>query len=528
MLDANIKSQLKAYLERILHPIELLASVDEGSKSAEMLALLEDIASLSDKISLRRDGADARKPSFAIGRAGEAARVSFAGLPMGHEFNSLILALLQVGGHPPKESADVLAQAKSLRGKLRFETYFSLSCQNCPDVVQALNLVAAINPDVEHIAIDGALFQSEVDARKIMAVPAIYLNGESFGQGRMSLEQILAKLDTGAEARAAEKVAAQVPFDVLVVGGGPAGAAAAVYAARKGIRTGIAAERFGGQVLDTMAIENFISVPHTEGPKLVAALEQHVKDYDVEIMNLQTAVSLTPATQSGGYHEIALANGASLKAKTLILSTGARWRQMNVPGEAEYRNKGVAYCPHCDGPLFKGKRVAVIGGGNSGVEAAIDLAGIVAHVTLIEFDGALRADAVLQNKLRSLKNVTILTSAQTTEVLGDGAKVVGLTYKDRKSGEERRVDLEGIFVQIGLVPNTEWLKGVVGLSPRGEIEVDAHGETSVPGVFAAGDATTVPYKQIIIAMGEGSKAALSAFDYLIRLAPVADEVKKAA
>jgi alkyl hydroperoxide reductase subunit F len=528
MLDANIKSQLKAYFERILHPIELVASVDEGSKSAEMLALLEDIASLSDKISLKRDGADARKPSFAIGRAGEVARVSFAGLPMGHEFNSLILALLQVGGHPPKESADVLAQAKSLKSNLRFETYFSLSCQNCPDVVQALNLIAALNPGVEHVAIDGALFQSEVDARKIMAVPSLYLNGEPFGQGRMSLEQILAKLDTGAEARAAEKVAAQAPFDVLVVGGGPAGAAAAVYAARKGIRTGIAAERFGGQVLDTMAIENFISVPHTEGPKLVAALEQHVKDYDVEVMNLQTAVSLKPATQTGGYHEIGLANGASLKAKTLVLSTGARWRQMNVPGEAEYRNKGVAYCPHCDGPLFKGKRVAVIGGGNSGVEAAIDLAGIVAHVTLIEFDRALRADAVLQNKLRSLKNVTIFTSAQTTEVLGDGAKVVGLIYKDRKSGEERCVDLEGIFVQIGLVPNTEWLKGVVALSPRGEIEVDARGETIVPGVFAAGDATTVPYKQIIIAMGEGSKAALSAFDYLIRLAPVADQVKRAA
>jgi alkyl hydroperoxide reductase subunit F len=528
MLDANIKSQLKTYFERIVQPVELVASLDAGAKSAEMLALLEDIASLSDKISLSRDGADTRKPSFAIGRAGEAARVHFAGLPMGHEFNSLILALLQVGGHAPKESADVLAQVRSLKGKLRFETYFSLSCQNCPDVVQAMNLIAALNPDVEHAAIDGALFQSEVDARKVMAVPSVYLNGEPFAQGRLSLEQILAKLDTGAEARAAEKIAAQAPFDVLVVGGGPAGAAAAVYAARKGIRTGIAAERFGGQVLDTMAIENFISVPHTEGPKLAAALEQHVKDYDVEIMNLQTATSLKPATQSGGYHEISLANGASLKAKTLILSTGARWRQMNVPGEAEYRNKGVAYCPHCDGPLFKGKRVAVIGGGNSGVEAAIDLAGIVSHVTLIEFDSALRADAVLQNKLRSLKNLVIVTSAQTTEVLGDGGKVVGLAYKDRTSGEAKRLDLDGIFVQIGLVPNTEWLKGVVALSPRGEIEVDARGETSVPGIFAAGDATTVPYKQIIIAMGEGSKAALSAFDYLIRLAPVADEVKQAA
>ena len=379
--------------------------------------------------------------------------------------------------------------------------------------------MSVINPRIKHVAIDGALFQQEVESRKIMAVPTVYLNGEPFASGRMDLQQIIAKLDTNAEARAAEKIKTKDAFDVLVIGGGPAGAAAAVYAARKGIRTGVAAERFGGQVLDTMGIENFISVQHTEGPKLAAQLEQHVKEYAVDIMNLQKATALIPAAQPGGLVEVKLANGASLKSKTVILSTGARWRQMNVPGEEEYRNKGVAYCPHCDGPLFKGKRVAVIGGGNSGVEAAIDLAGVVAHVTLLEFDTALRADAVLQNKLRSLKNVTILTNAQTTEVKGDGNKVNGLIYKDRASGEMKTIELEGIFVQIGLVPNTEWLKGVVALSQRGEIEVDAHGATSIPGVFAAGDATTVPYKQIIIAMGEGSKAALSAFDYLIRLAP---------
>ncbi len=520
MLDDNLKNQLKGYFERISLPIELVASLGSDPKSAEMIELLGEISALSDHISLNRNGEDARKPSFAINRVGTDIGVRFAGIPMGHEFNSLVLALLQVGGHASKESPELIAQVKALSGEYKFETYFSMSCQNCPDVVQALNLMSTLNSNIHHVAIDGALFQAEVDSRKVMAVPSIYLNGELFGQGRMSLEQIVAKLDTGAAARQAEALKTKEAFDVLVVGGGPAGAAAAVYAARKGIRTGIAAERFGGQVLDTMAIENFISVPHTEGPKLVSALEQHVKDYDVDIMNLQTAVELIPPTTVGGLAQIRLASGAILKSRTVILSTGARWRQMNVPGEDTYRNKGVAYCPHCDGPLFKGKRVAVIGGGNSGVEAAIDLAGIVAQVTLIEFGDSLRADAVLQTKLRSLKNVKIITSAETTEVHGDGAKVVGLSYKDRNSGGVHRVELEGIFVQIGLVPNTEWLKGAIALSPRGEIEIDQRGETSVPGIFAAGDATTVPFKQIIIAMGEGAKTALSAFDYIIRLAPV--------
>ncbi len=525
MLDANLKGQLQSYFERIQMPLELVASLDDSAKSQEMKELLEDIAPLSDKISLRLDGTDARKPSFAINRAGTDIGVAFAGLPMGHEFNSLILAVLQVGGHPPKEDEAVLEQIRNLQGTFVFETYFSLSCQNCPDVVQALNLMGALNANIKHVAIDGALNQKEVDDRQIMAVPSVYLNGEPFAQGRMSLEQILAKLDTGAADRAAEAIKHKEAFEVLIVGGGPAGAAAAVYTARKGIRTGLVAERFGGQVLDTMGIENFISVQHTEGPKLAAQLEQHVREYEVDIMGLQTATALVPASVAGGYHEIKLANGASLKAKTLILSTGARWRQMNVPGEEQYRNKGVAYCPHCDGPLFKGKRVAVIGGGNSGVEAAIDLAGLVAHVTLIEWDTKLRADAVLQNKLRSLSNVSIVTNAQTTEVLGDGVKVSALAYTDRGTGEAKTLELEGIFVQIGLVPNTEWLKGVLALSPRGEIEVDAHGATSLPGVFAGGDATTTPYKQIIIALGEGAKAGLSAFDYLIRLPA---EVKAAA
>jgi len=520
MLDASLKTQLQAYLEKVTRPIEITASLDASDASQETRELLADLAALSPQIRVTESQDDAhRKPSFALGSPGQDIHLRFAGVPMGHEFTSLVLALLQVGGHPSKLGQDVIEQIRDLDGDYKFETYFSLTCQSCPDVVQALNLMSVLNPRIQHVAIDGALFQQEVEAREVLSVPYIFLNGEVFGAGRMGVPEILAKLDSNSAARDAAKIAKKEAFDVLVIGGGPAGAAAAIYAARKGIRTGVAAERFGGQVLDTMAIENFISVPYTEGPKLAAALEQHVKDYSVDVMNLQRAEKLVPGKD---LIEVQLANGASLKAKTVILSTGARWRQMNVPGEDQYRNKGVAYCPHCDGPLFKGKRVAVIGGGNSGVEAAIDLAGIVKHVTLVEFDSQLRADEVLQRKLRSLPNVRIIVSAQTTEVLGDGSKVTGLVYKDRAGGDTHRIELEGVFVQIGLLPNTEWLKGTLALSARGEIEVDAHGRTSVPGVFAAGDATTVPYKQIVIAMGEGSKAALSAFDHLIRTSAPAE------
>lgn len=517
MLDSNLTTQLKTYLANVRQPIELIASVDGGEKSRQMVELLDEIAALSDLVSVSRDGDDARRPSFLIHRTGTDVGVRFAGIPLGHEFTSLVLALLQVGGHPPKLSPEVIDQIAALDGDYHFETYFSLTCQNCPDVVQALNVMSVINPRIRHTAIEGGLFQDEVSSRNILSVPAMFLNGESFAQGRMEVEQILARLDTGAEARAAAKNSAKEPFDVLVVGGGPAGAAAAIYAARKGIRTGVVAERFGGQVLDTMSIENFISVQHTEGPRLAQQLEAHVGEYGVDIMNLQRADQLVPARSPGGLHQVTLASGASLKARTVILSTGARWRSMNVPGEDAYRNKGVTYCPHCDGPLFRGKRVAVIGGGNSGVEAAIDLAGLVAHVTLIEYAADLKADAVLQRKLASLPNVTVVTSAMTTEVLGDGTSVTGLAYKDRDSGDAHELALEGIFVQIGLVPNTEWLKDTVALTLHGEIEVDARGETSLPGVFAAGDVTTVPFKQIVIAMGEGSKASLAAFDYLIRL-----------
>jgi alkyl hydroperoxide reductase subunit F len=513
MLDANLKSQLKGYLERISQPIAINAAVDDTEGSREMLELLGELGSLSTLITIDvlRDG-DALKPSFTVSQPGSPARIRFAGLPMGHEFTSLVLALLQVGGYPPKVDAELIDQIRAIQGEFRFETFISLTCQNCPDVVQALNLMAVLNPGISHTMIDGALFQNEVERRQIMGVPAVFLNGEPFGQGRMELAEIVAKLDSGAAARDASKVSAKAPFDVLVIGGGPAGAAAAIYAARKGIRTGVAAERFGGQLLDTVGVENFISIKETDGPKLASGLEQHVQSYDVDVMNLQRAEALIP----GELIEIKFASGASLKAKSVILSTGARWREINVPGEREYRNRGVAYCPHCDGPLFKNKHVAVIGGGNSGVEAAIDLAGIVSHVTLIEYDAQLRADAVLTRKVSSLPNVTVITSAQTTEVVGDGQRVTSIVYKDRASGESHTVELAGVFVQIGLVPNTDWLKGTVKLSPRGEIEVDARGQTSLPGVFAAGDCTTVPYKQIVIAMGEGAKASLSAFDHLIR------------
>ncbi len=515
MLDAGIQAQLKAYLEKLQRPIELIASLDDSAKAAEIRALLHDIAALSDQVSVNENGTASLRPSFGVARVGEAARVQFAGVPMGHEFSSLVLALLQVGGHPPKIEAEMIEQIQSLSEPMHFETFISLSCHNCPEVVQALNLMAVLNPNISHTMIDGADFQDEVKARNIMAVPTALLNGEEFGQGRMTIEEIIAKLDSHAGEKAAEKLNAKDNFDVLIVGGGPAGAAAAIYAARKGIATGVVAERFGGQVLDTLAIENFISVQETEGPKLAAALEQHVKSYEVDVMNLQTAQKLTPA-DADGLISVELANGATLKSKTVILATGARWRNMNVPGEAEYRAKGVAYCPHCDGPLFKGKKVAVIGGGNSGVEAAIDLAGIVEHVTLLEFDSKLRADAVLQDKLHSLPNVTVHTEALTTEVIGDGSKVTGLRYKDRATEQEHVVELAGIFVQIGLLPNTDWLKGTVALTPRGEIEIDARGQTSVAGVFAAGDCTTQPYKQIIISMGAGATAALGAFDHMIR------------
>jgi NADH-dependent peroxiredoxin subunit F len=522
MLDTALADQLRTHLANVREPVELVASLDDSARSGELHELLTEIAGLTDKVSLRTDGDDARRPSFAICRAGTDVRVDFAGVPMGHEFTSLVLALLHVGGHPPKVDDGTVAAIAGLAGR-RVETFFSLSCQNCPEVVQAFNIISALNPAFDHVAIDGAAFPAEADERGVVSVPAVFVDGELWAQGRMSLGEILAKLDTGRAERAAEEIAAKDPFDVLVVGGGPAGASAAVYAARKGVRTGLVAERFGGQVGDTLGIENLISVPYTEGPKLVAALEAHVASYDVDVMDLQRAAQLVPASDEGGLHSVVLESGAVLQARSLVLSTGARWRTLGVPGEDAYRNAGVHFCPHCDGPFYKGKRIAVVGGGNSGVEAAIDLAGIVEHVTVLEFTDALIADEVLQRTLLGLPNVDVVLEAQTTQITGTDGRMDGLVYIDRRTGDEVRLDAAGVFVQIGLLPNTEWLEGAVELSGRGEVVIDDRGRTSVPGVFAAGDCTTVPYKQIVIALGAGSTAALAAFDHLIRTpAPVGE------
>ncbi|WP_226679223.1 alkyl hydroperoxide reductase subunit F [Mesobacillus jeotgali] len=507
LLDADIKAQLAQYLQMMEGDVLLKVSAGSDDVSRDMLALVDELATMSSRIKVEHAELE-RTPSFSVNRPGEDTGVTFAGIPLGHEFTSLVLALLQVSGRAPKVDQKVIDQVKAIKDEYRFETYVSLSCHNCPDVVQALNLMSILNPGISHVMIDGAAFKDEVESKQVMAVPTVFLNGETFGSGRMSLEEILAKMGSGPDA---SELNDKDPYDVLVVGGGPAGSSAAIYAARKGIRTGIVAERFGGQVMDTLGIENFISVKHTEGPKLVASLEEHVKEYGVDIMNLQRAKRL----EKKDMIELELENGAVLKSKTVIISTGARWRNVNVPGEAEFKNKGVAYCPHCDGPLFEGKDVAVIGGGNSGVEAAIDLAGIVKHVTVIEFNPELKADQVLQDRLHSLPNVTAVTNAQTSEITGTD-KVNGITYIDRASGEEHHVELQGVFVQIGLVPNTEWLGDTLERTRFGEIVVNKHGATDLPGVFAAGDCTDSAYKQIIISMGSGATAALGAFDYLIR------------
>ena len=524
MLDTNLQAQLKGYLENLKTSVELITFTDESPKAKELSQLVNQITELSPLVtaidgnlfsSKAEQASNERIPSMLVRSVATGSEIRFAGLPMGHEFTSLVMALLHSGSHPLKLDAEQIEQVRNLDGEFEFETYISLSCQNCPDVVQALNMMAAINPQIKHTMIDGALFQTEVFDRDVMAVPSVYLNGESFGQGRMSLTDILNKVDKNAGARQVKALENKVPYDFLVVGGGPAGAAAAIYAARKGINTGLVADRFGGQVSDTLAIENFISVKATQGPKLVASLEEHVRDYDVDIMNSNKA-SQVKRNEETGLIEVSLENGAVLSSKAVVLATGARWREMNVPGEHEYRGKGVAYCPHCDGPLFKGKAVAVIGGGNSGIEAAIDLAGLVEHVTVLEFADTLRADDVLVRKANSLTNVTIITNAQTTQVNGDGKRVTSLSYTDRSTDESHELTLAGIFVQIGLMPNTEFLQGDIELTNRGEIIAGARGETSIAGVFAAGDVTDSPYKQIIIAMGSGANAALGAFDYLIR------------
>lgn len=507
VLEAAIKNQLNQYLQLMEGNVQLKVSAGSDQLSKDLLAFIDEIASMSSQITVEKASLP-RTPSFSVNRPGEDTGITFAGIPLGHEFTSLVLALLQVSGRAPKVDQGVIDQIKKISGEYHFETYVSLSCHNCPDVIQALNVMSLLNPNISNTMIDGASFKEEAESKNIMAVPAVYLNGEFFNGGRISLEEILAKLGSAPDSSALSN---KDPFDVLVVGGGPSGASAAIYTARKGLRTGVVAERFGGQIQETLGIDNFISVKHTEGPKLAASLEEHVKDYDVDVMNLQRAKDI----KKNDLFEVELESGAVLKSKAVILSTGARWRNVNVPGEQEFKNKGVAYCPHCDGPLFEGKDVAVIGGGNSGIEAAIDLAGIVKHVTVLEFMPELKADEVLQKRLYSLPNVTVLKNVQTKEITGTD-KVTGITCVDRATQEETHIELQGVFVQIGLVPNTDWLEGTVERTRVGEIIVDKYGATSVPGLYAAGDCTNSPYKQIIISMGSGATAALGAFDYLIR------------
>ncbi|AZN42570.1 alkyl hydroperoxide reductase subunit F [Paenibacillus albus] len=507
VLDPEIKAQLQQYLALMEGDVLIKVQTGDDQVSKDILELMDELTSMTSRIKVEK-AEFPRTPSFSVNRPNEDTGIAFAGIPLGHEFTSFVLALLQVSGRAPKVDQEIIDQIKRIKGEYHFESFISLSCHNCPDVVQALNVMSVLNPGITHTMIDGAVFKDEAESRQVMAVPSVYLNGEFFGGGRMTIEEILAKVDTN---RDDSELFNKEPYDVLVVGGGPAGASAAIYAARKGIRTGIVAERFGGQVMDTVGIENFISLKYTEGPKLAASLEEHVKEYNVDVMKLQKAKRL----EKKELIEVELENGAVLRSKTVILSTGARWRNVGVPGEAEFKNKGVAYCPHCDGPLFIGKRVAVIGGGNSGIEAAIDLAGIVSHVTVLEFLPELKADAVLQERLYSLPNVTVHKNVQTKEITGTD-KVNGITYIERDTGGEQHVELEGVFVQIGLVPNTDWLGEDIERTRMGEIVVNSHGSSSVPGVFAAGDCTNSPFKQIIISMGSGATAALGAFDYLIR------------
>lgn len=507
LLDAEIRQQLAEYLKLMEGDVKLVVSAGEDETSKDMSALIDELSAMSPHIHVEKANL-LRTPSFTVDKPNESTGIVFAGVPLGHEFSSLVLALLQVSGRAPKADPAIIERIKAIQSTLKFETYISLSCHNCPEVVQALNLMAVLNPSISHTMIDGGAFQSEVDAKEIMGVPAIFLNGEFFGGGRLTVDEILSKLGETVDASFFEE---KEPFDVLVVGGGPAGASAAIYAARKGIRTGIVAERFGGQVLDTLGVENLIGTLYTEGPKIAASLEEHARQYGIDIMNQQNVIGIKKHEQL----EVTLANGATLKAKAVILATGARWRNVGVPGEVEFKNKGVAYCPHCDGPLFKGKDVAVIGGGNSGIEAAIDLAGVVKHVTVLEFMPELKADLVLQKRLYSLPNVTVLKNVQTKAITGSD-KVDGISYMDRATGETHHVPLQGVFVQIGLVPNTEWLGDTLEKNKMGEILVDHKGATSMPGVFAAGDCTNSAYKQIIISMGSGATAALGAFDYMIR------------
>ncbi len=510
MLDQNLKNQLAQYFKLLKTEVTIGLFADQDENSKKVRAFLEEVAGLSDQIKLEEKELT-YKPSFEIKGAFEHGRIVFAGLPLGHEFASFALAMLQAGGVEPKVDASTKSRIKALTAS-DFETIVSLSCHNCPEVVQAFNIMAILNPAINHTMIDGGMFQEVAEGRDVLAVPAIFKDGVFFEGGKQSMEHLLELLGSDADTSMFENKGL---FDVLIIGGGPAAATAAIYAARKGLTTGLVAKTFGGQVEETLAIENIPGFKYTEGPTFMHEMREQVEALGVDLMTGALASGIRRDDEAKRI-EVTLDNDLSLQSKTVILATGAKWRLIGIPGETEFRNKGVAYCTHCDGPLFRGKPVAVIGGGNSGIEAAIDLANLASHVTVLEFLPELKADKILQDKLRSLDNVQVITSAATKGLYGDG-KVEYLTYQDRISGEEHKIDIAGCFIQVGLVPSTEWLKGSdVKMSDRGEILTQADGATNVEGVYGAGDATETPFKQIVIAAGSGAIAALGAFNYLMR------------
>ncbi len=520
MLDNDVKNQLKEVFAHLQNEISLVYKPSNHADQVQLEAMFADLHSTQDKIKVRQAVAsemsrfsNADFPQFFIEKNAKPVGLCFKGIPGGHEFSTLVLAILHADGKGKWPDEVIANRIKGLKGPIRIRTFISLTCENCPDVVQMLNQMALLHSDFEHEMVDGGYVQEEISRLAIQGVPSVMIGDELIHSGRISLIDLLGKLENkfGVSEQAAEVAHRDLgKFDVVVIGGGPAGSAAAIYSVRKGLKTALIAEKIGGQVQETRGIENLISVVYTEGPELASQLAKHVASYPVQLLEHRRVKKLT--VQSDQTKLIELESGETILADSVIVTTGARWRELGIPGEKEYIGRGVAFCPHCDGPYYKNKKVAVVGGGNSGVEAAIDLAGIVKEVILFEYQDQLKADQILVDKLKSLSNVSIVTSAKTQAIVGDGQKVVSLSYQDRKSEKSIQVDLDGVFVQIGLVPNTAFLRDTVELSKFGEIVVDGKGRTSVQGIYAAGDATTTPYKQIIIAMGEGAKAALAAFE----------------